>query len=169
VQSASALFSHFRGLRGTRTLHQLEGADGVAELLPLVDIGYGEVKGRLHQPGYPTLVNKPRHGGHLESGETNPRGPPLSTKRSKSRPDMRTAAPLSTCPRTFSGSEPMSAVHQRQVWVKEPTCWDKTVVEYKFSGVASSHAEFVQLSVRRKAREPSLDDEGCDALGALLR
>lgn len=34
--------------------------------------------------------------------KTRPSGPPLRTSRSRSRPDMSTAAPLSTCPNTFS-------------------------------------------------------------------
>ena len=70
---------------------------------------YRIVKCRLHEPhvglsGGLSVIQ--RH------GQGYPRGPPLRTSLSRSRPDMRTDAPLLTLPKTFSAQMTFSACYR---------------------------------------------------------
>ena len=79
------------------TLHKLEGSHRLTELFSVVYVLYREVKCRLHEP-----IDGERAVVRSKARTIYPRGPPLRTSRSRSRPDIRTDTPLSTLPKTFS-------------------------------------------------------------------
>ena len=80
----------------------------------------------------------------LANAAAYPRGPPLSTSLSRSRPDMSTFAPFPTSPSTFSSG--ISTLSKNSSAVGEPL-----ILEYQVSvvpprrnlGERATHAEFV--------------------------
>ena len=91
-----------------RTLHQLEGSHWPAKLFAVVYVLYRKVKCRLHEPQVDCQAVISRS----ETRTGYPRGPPLSTSLSRSKPDMRTDAPSLTLPKTFSAQIAFSACYR---------------------------------------------------------
>ncbi len=83
------------------TLHQLESPDRLAKLFTIVDIFYCMVKSCLHEPG----ASRQWVADDQDTVSSYPSGPPLRTSLSRSKPDIRTDAPLLTPPRTFSAQD----------------------------------------------------------------
>ena len=90
-----------RETRAVHTLHQLELSNRLAKLFPIMHILDCYVERSLHEPV--SAVNQCEYRWETDVN-TYPRGPPLSTSRARSRPDMRTFAPPFTGPSTFSGA-----------------------------------------------------------------
>lgn len=110
------------------TLHKLEGAYWLAELLSLMYVFNGIVKGRLHQAYTQwsiTILEKPQR-----LWRTYPRGPPLRTSRSRSSPDISTFTPPSTGPSTFaSGTKHSSKTSSHVSLPRIPTLSSFCAVE----------------------------------------
>ena len=105
----SILLYHFCSFEKLLTLHQLEGPHWLAELFTVVYVLDRKVKRRLHEPevNCQMVISHPK-----TRTVCYPRGPPLRTSLSRSKPDMRTDAPLLTLPKTFSAQIAFSACYR---------------------------------------------------------
>lgn len=120
----------------------------------------------------------------LVDGNTNPRGPPLNTRRSRSRPLMRTPAPPFNFPKTFSditnrnqqGKSPSAKctgtnlqelrnsqkrVHMCRFLASEGQRQSVSDCGQKYTSLTTTltHPHLVQFLVGRETREPFLNDE----------
>jgi hypothetical protein len=113
-----------------------------------------KVKRRLHEP----KVDRQVVINHARTRTGYPRGPPLRTSLSKSKPDMRTDAPLLMLPKTFSAQIAFSACYGG-LNAGRPTIWYFAVFKNQFARVTSTHTDLVKLLMRREPFEATLNDK----------
>src|SRR5216684_6115338 len=104
---------------------------------------------------------------HSETRTVYPRGPPLRTSLSRSRPDMRTDAPLLTLPNMFPVQDSFRACY-KGINASRLTIWYFAVFKKQLARITATHSEFIKLLVCRKSFEATLNDERRYALRSLF-
>lgn len=100
---------------------------------------------------------------------TYPRGPPLRTRRSRSKPDIKTAAPLFNGPNTFSeGADILTRIILEET-AKGRTFWHETILKHQFTSVTSSHTKLVELLMCREPGPAFLNNERGNTFRAFSR